>query len=60
MDAADTLGKAGKGVHKSRAAPFIRIWLGGIRGILANDGGHADGEGDEGEEGPHDDDDELL
>ena len=59
VDAAGALGKAGKGVLQSRAAPFSNVWLGGIRG-LANDGGHADGEGDQGEEGPHDGDDELL
>ena len=68
VDAADTLAKAGQGVLQRGASSFVMIWLGRVRGLaLANgrgvagpDGGHTDGEGDEGEEGPHDDDDDEL
>ena len=57
MDAAGALGDAGQGVHQGFAASAVPVWLGGVRD-LASDGGHADGQGDQGEEGLHDD--ELL
>ena len=60
MEAAYALAEAWQGVLQSRAAPFFNFWLGGISGFLANDGGHTDGQGDQREEGLHDDEDELL
>ena len=66
METAYTLAVTGQGVLQNRAAQFGNIWLGGICGlwgiscVYASDGGHTDGQGDQGEEGLHDDEDEFL
>lgn len=57
VDAAGGLSKAVQGLFQRRATslPTFCVWLRGI--CLASDGGNADGQRDQGEEGLHD---ELL
>ena len=47
VDAAEALGHAGQGDGESPATSVIPVWLRGI--CLAGDGGHAEGQRDQGE-----------